>query len=130
MPNTTLANDVLANIQAGNTTDTSFGFVVAPDGDTFSTDENGTTVRTINKIASLLEISVCTVGAYSFDDAVKVNTRSYDKWLETQNKENKENKKEEKRNMTEKTIINPNEDQKDIEERSYWSNSKIYELHR
>ena len=50
LPNTTLANDVLANIEAGNTTDTSFGFVVSEDGDQFSTDDNGTPVRTINHI--------------------------------------------------------------------------------
>lgn len=116
LPNTTLANDVLANIQAGNITDTSFGFVVAPDGDTFGTDENETTVRTINKIASLLEISVCTVGAYSFDDAVQVDTRSYEKWLKNENNQNKSEKRD--KNMTEKTIIEP-EKKENIEERSF-----------
>ena len=120
LPDTTLANDVLANIQAGNTTDTSFGFVVAPDGDTFTQNDDGSVTRTINQVKSLFDVSICAVGAYDLgDDSVQVNTRSYDKWLETQNKENKENKKEEKRSMTEKTIINPNEDNKHIEERSF-----------
>lgn len=117
LPDTTLAKDTIENVKSGNTTDTSFAFIVAPDGDTFSTDENGTTVRTIKKIASLLEISVCTVGAYSFDDAVKVNTRSYDKWLESQNK--KDDNKGEKRSMTEKTIIEPTEKQEHIETRAF-----------
>lgn len=111
---TTLANDVLANIQAGNTTDTSFGFVVAPDGDTFTQNDDGSVTRTINQVKSLFDVSICAVGAYDLgDDSVQVNTRSYDKWLSNQNK------KEEKRSMTEKTIINPTEDQKDIEERSF-----------
>lgn len=117
LPNTTLANDVLANIEAGNTTDTSFGFVVAEDGDQFSTDDNGTPVRTINHIKSLFDVSICAVGAYSLgDDAVKVNTRSYDKWLENQNK--KDENKGEKRSM-EKTIIKPTENKAKIEERSF-----------
>lgn len=118
LPNTTLANDVLANIQAGNTTDTSFGFVVADDGDTFTQNDDGSVTRTINQVKSLFDVSICAVGAYDLgDDSVQVNTRSYDKWLETQNK--KDDNKGEKRSMTEKTIINPNEDQKDIEERSF-----------
>lgn len=118
LPNTTLANDVLANIQAGNTTDTSFGFVVAPDGDTFTKNDDGSVTRTINQVKSLFDVSICAIGAYDLgDDSVQVNTRSYDKWLETQNK--KDDNKGEKRSMTEKTIINPNEDQKDIEERSF-----------
>lgn len=118
LPDTTLANDVLANIQAGNTTDTSFGFVVAPDGDTFTKNDDGSVTRTINQVKSLFDVSICAIGAYDLgDDSVQVNTRSYDKWLETQNK--KDDNKGEKRSMTEKTIINPNEDQKDIEERSF-----------
>lgn len=117
LPNTTLANDVLANIEAGNTTDTSFGFVVSEDGDQFSTDDNGTPVRTINHIKSLFDVSICAVGAYDLgDDAVKVNTRSYDKWLENQNK--KDENKGEKRSM-EKTIIKPTENKAKIEERSF-----------
>lgn len=118
LPDTTLANDVLANIQAGNTTDTSFGFVVADDGDTFTQNDDGSVTRTINQVKSLFDVSICAVGAYDLgDDSVQVNTRSYDKWLSNQNK--KDEKKEEKRSMTEKTIINPTEDQKDIEERSF-----------
>lgn len=116
LPNTTLANDVLANIQAGNIQDTSFGFVVADDGDTFTTDENGKPVRIINQVKSLFDVSICAVGAYDLgNDAVKVNTRSYDKWLSNQNKNNNG----EKRSMTEKTIIKPTEEQGDIEKRSF-----------
>lgn len=118
LPNTTLANDVLANIEAGNTTDCSFGFVVADDGDTFSKDDNGTPVRTINHIKSLFDVSICAVGAYDLgDDAVKVNTRSYDKWLENQKKNNTQEQGE-KRSM-EKTIIKPTENKAKIEERSF-----------
>lgn len=117
LPNTTLANDVLANIQAGNTTDTSFGFVVADDGDTFTQNDDGSVTRTINQVKSLFDVSICAVGAYDLgDDSVQVNTRSYDKWLKNENNQNKSEKRD--KNMTEKTIIKP-EKQENIEERSF-----------
>ena len=114
LPDTTTANDVLANIQAGNISDTSFGFVVADDGDQFTEDDDGNVTRTINQVKSLFDVSICAVGAYDLgDDAVKVDTRSYTKYLES--------KKTEKRNkdMTEKTIINPAENKEETEVRDY-----------
>lgn len=114
LPDTTTANDVLANIKAGNVSDTSFGFVVADDGDQFTEDDDGNVTRTINQVKSLFDVSICAVGAYDLgDDAVKVDTRSYTKYLES--------KKTEKRNkdMTEKTIINPAENKEETEVRDY-----------
>ena len=114
LPDTTTANDVLANIKAGNVSDTSFGFVVADDGDQFTEDDDGNVTRTINQVKSLFDVSITACGAYDLgDDAVKVDTRSYTKYLES--------KKIEKRNkeMTEKTIINPVENKEEKEVRSY-----------
>lgn len=117
LPDTSVANDVLTNIKAGNITDTSFGFVVADDGDQFTKDDNGAVTRTINQVKSLFDVSVCAVGAYDLgDNTVQVDTRSYDKWLSSQKKQ--ENKGEQ-RSMTEKTIIKPTEKQEDIEKRSF-----------
>lgn len=114
LPNTSVANDVLENIKAGNVSGTSFGFVVADDGDEFTEDDDGNVTRTINQVKSLFDVSICAEPAYELgDDAVKVDTRSYTKYLES--------KKIEKRNkkMAEKTIINPVENKKETEVRNY-----------
>ena len=114
LPDTTTANDILTNIKAGNVSDTSFSFAVADDGDQFTEDDDGNVTRTINKVKSLFDVSICAVGAYELgDDAVKVDTRSYTKYLES--------KKIEKRSkdMAEKTIINPAENKEEKEVRSY-----------
>ncbi len=117
LPDTTIANDVLANIQAGNISDTSFAFAVGDDGDTFTKDDNGNVTRTIKHIKSLFDVSVCCIGAYdNGNDAVQVDTRSYEKWLKNENNQNKSEKRD--KNMTEKTIIKP-EKQENIEERSF-----------
>lgn len=121
LPDTTTANDVLANIQAGNISDTSFAFAVGDDGDTFTKDDNGNVTRTIKHIKSLFDVSVCCLGAYdNGNDAVQVDTRSYEKWLKNENKSESNQNKSEKRdkNMTEKTIIKP-EKKENIEERSF-----------
>lgn len=113
LPDTTTANDVLANIQAGNISDTSFAFTVGDDGDTFTKDDNGNVTRTIKHIKSLFDVSVCVLGAYdNGNDAVKVDTRSYDKWLNNRQKGEKEN-------MTAKTIIKPAQNESNIEKRSF-----------
>lgn len=116
LPNTTVANDVLENIKQGNVQDTSFGFVVDDGGDTFTKDDKGNVVRTIKKIKDLFDCSICAVGAYDLGaDAVKVNTRSYEKWLGQQEKH------EEKRDFKnmEQTVIEPTENNKQQEARSY-----------
>jgi len=111
---TTTGNDVLANVQAGNTTDTSFGFVLSDGDDQFTQDDDGNVVRTINKVKSIFDVSICAVGAYDNSDddnsAVSVNTRSYEEFL---------NSKKEEKEMAEKTIINPTETKEQTETRSY-----------
>lgn len=113
LPDTTTANDVLANIKAGNVSGTSFGFVVADDGDEFTEDDDGNVTRTINQVKSLFDVSITAEPAYELgDDAVKVDTRSYTKYLKS--KKEKRSKK-----MAEKTIINPVEKTEKTEVRTY-----------
>lgn len=116
LPNTTVANDILENIKQGNVQDTSFGFDVDDGGDTFTKDDKGNVVRTIKKIKDLFDCSICAVGAYDLGaDAVKVNTRSYEKWL---GQHEKHEEKRDFKNM-EQTVIEPTENNKQQEARSY-----------
>jgi len=95
-------SDVYNLIQNGVVDSMSFAFTVPDNGDSWVEDESGNIVRTITQIDQLFEISVVTIPAYSETD-VEVATRSYEKFI---NKK-QDNSKEEKRNMTEKTIIKP-----------------------
>lgn len=97
-------SDVYNLIQNGVVDSMSFAFTVPDNGDSWIEDENGNVVRTINQIDQLFEISIVTIPAYNSTD-VEVATRSYEKFIAENNKQ--DNSKGEKRNMTEKTIIKP-----------------------
>lgn len=108
LPDTTTANDVFANVQAGNLDSCSFSFDVDDGADKWDRDDQGNITRTINQIKDLFDVSVVAVPAYdstnvntdgSDNKNVNVDTRSYEQFM----------KKEEKKNMTEKTIIDNNE---------------------
>ena len=98
-------SDVYNLINQGIINSMSFGFTLPDDGsgEQWSEDDNGDVVRLITQIDQLFEISVVTIPAYSETD-VEVATRSYEKFI---NNKKQNNSKEEKRNMTEKTIIKP-----------------------
>ena len=112
LPDTTTANDVFANVQAGNLDSCSFSFDVDDGADEWDKDDQGNITRTINQIKDLFDVSVVAVPAYDStnvntdsDDSnssnsqnVKVNTRSYENFIKGENNK-----------MTEKTIINNNE---------------------
>lgn len=98
-------SDVYNLIQQGVVNSMSFAFTVSDNGDSWIEDENGNVVRTINQIDQLFEISIVTIPAYSETD-VEVATRSYEKFI-SENKQDNSKSKGEKRNMTEKTIIKP-----------------------
>lgn len=98
LPNTSFANDVYEEITSGNVDSCSFGFEVNDGGDTWAKDDNGAVTRTINQVKSLFDVSVVAVPAYD-DTNVQVDTRSYEKFI---NKNQKEAKK-----MTKQTIIDP-----------------------
>lgn len=103
LANTTLANDVYNDIQAGNLKGCSFGFTIADNGDVWDTDANGNTIHRISQIATLDEVSVTPIPAYT-ETSVQVQ-RSLDKYLkgvkamaenkETETKETVEEPKDE-----------------------------------
>ncbi|WP_461241096.1 phage major capsid protein [Paucilactobacillus sp. N302-9] len=62
---TSLAKDVYNDILAGNLKGCSFGFKIAENGDTWSTDKNGTPIHTITEIEDISEISITSVPAYA-----------------------------------------------------------------
>lgn len=107
LPDTTTANDVFANVQAGNLDSCSFSFDVDDGSDKWDKDDQGNITRTINQIKDLFDVSVVAVPAYDStnvdaNDAdnknVNVNTRSYEQFIKGENEK-----------MTEKTIIDNNE---------------------
>lgn len=107
LPDTTTANDVFANVKAGNLDSCSFSFDVDDGSDKWEKDDQGNITRTINQIKDLFDVSVVAVPAYdstnvnadnSSNQNVNVNTRSYENFIKGENKK-----------MTEKTIIDNNE---------------------
>lgn len=107
LPDTTTANDVFANVKAGNLDSCSFSFDVDDGSDKWEKDDQGNITRTINQIKDLFDVSVVAVPAYdstnvaannSDNKDVQVNTRSYEQFIKGENKK-----------MTEKTIIDNNE---------------------
>ncbi|MGE9995395.1 phage major capsid protein [Limosilactobacillus reuteri] len=107
LPDTTTANDVFANVQAGNLDSCSFSFDVDDGSDKWEKDDQGNITRTINQIKDLFDVSVVAVPAYdstnvatnnSDNKDVQVNTRSYEQFIKGENNK-----------MTEKTIIDNNE---------------------
>ena len=106
LPDTTTANDVFANVKAGNLDSCSFSFDVDDGSDKWEKDDQGNITRTINQIKDLFDVSVVAVPAYdstnvgtdSDNQNVNVDTRSYEKFIKGENKK-----------MTEKTIIDNNE---------------------
>ncbi|WP_146979238.1 phage major capsid protein, partial [Lentilactobacillus kefiri] len=99
-------SDVYNLIQQGVVNSMSFAFTVPDNGDSWIEDESGNIVRTINQIDQLFEISIVTIPAYNSTD-VEVATRSYENFIAENNKQDNSKSKGEKRNMTEKTIIKP-----------------------
>lgn len=97
LPNTTYAKDANENIKAGNTDSMSFGFKVDKSGEEFE-KRDGQVYRKVNKIKALHECSIVTIPAYD-DTNVKVNTRSYEQFIE------KNTKKQEEGNNMDKTLI-------------------------
>lgn len=65
LPDTTLANDVRENINAGNLKGCSFGFTIADGGDSWSTADDGSTIHTVSKIATVDELTITPIPAYT-----------------------------------------------------------------
>ena len=96
--------DLYNLIQKGVVNSMSFGFVLPDDGSGEQWTEDPTTgvvTRLITHIQTLYEVSAVSLPAYS---ASTVATRSYEKFI---NNKKQNNSKGENKNMTEKTIIAP-----------------------
>ena len=108
LPDTSYANDVYENISKKILDSMSFGFVLGED--TFSQAEDGSVMRSIDKVKALNEISVVTIPAYDSTN-VQVDKRSYESFMDD-NQSNKNKKalestsetQKENKNM-EKTLI-------------------------
>lgn len=76
VPDTTYGRDLAANIRAGIVRGSSFSFTVPSGGDSWAV-EDGRSIRTIQRVDSLLDVSPTTFPAYP-DTDVTVAQRSYD----------------------------------------------------
>ncbi len=82
VPDTTYGRDIASNIRAGIVKGSSFSFTVPSDGASWSV-EDGRSVRTIQRIDSLLDVGPVTFPAYP-DADVKVAKRAFDQHLQRQ----------------------------------------------
>ncbi|MDE2442556.1 MAG: HK97 family phage prohead protease [Betaproteobacteria bacterium] len=82
LPDTQAARDLLVSIERGDVNQSSFGFRVAPNGDTWDENDEGTIIRTIKKFGRLYDVSPVTIPAYP--DAT-VGVRSMEGWKEAKN---------------------------------------------
>lgn len=64
LPATSLANDVLANIEVGNIKGMSFTFTIPDGGDTWNRQADGTLLHTVNQIGVITELTVTAYPAY------------------------------------------------------------------
>lgn len=65
LPTTQLGRDTFTNIQNGNIKGMSFGFKIAPGGDSWSVNSQGNTIHTINTIDQVFELSLTPIPAYT-----------------------------------------------------------------
>jgi HK97 family phage prohead protease len=82
VPDTSYGRDIASNIRAGIVKGSSFSFTVPSGGDSWAV-EDGRSVRTIQKIDTLLDVGPVTFPAYP-DADVKVAQRSFDQYLQRQ----------------------------------------------
>ena len=98
IPSTSFGNDLMISLSRGDISQNSFGFIV--EEDSWDQGEDGTVIRTINKVSRLLDCSVVTYPAYPDATIAQRGFIEYKTELEK-----KENKKEEtdliKRNLLE-----------------------------
>jgi HK97 family phage major capsid protein/HK97 family phage prohead protease len=84
IPNTTLGNDVYTNVENGNIKGLSFNAQIDPNnGDTWEQGADGKVIHTINHFASLAEISLTPIPAYT-ETSVQV-ARDYKEVLNNMN---------------------------------------------
>lgn len=65
LPETTLANDVLANVEAGNLKGMSFAFTIPDGGDEWTRQQDGSLLHTVNQIGIISELTITAYPAYT-----------------------------------------------------------------
>lgn len=65
LPDTQLGKDTYTNILNGNIKGMSFGFTIAPGGDSWSVNSQGNTIHTIHQIDQVFELSLTPIPAYT-----------------------------------------------------------------
>jgi len=82
LPDTTAGRDVAVEVERRDIDATSFAFLIAPDGETWVEQDDGTVLRQIKKLMLLRDLSPVVWAAYPEDE---VSLRSqYDAYRETQ----------------------------------------------
>lgn len=100
LPDTTLANDVREDINAGNLKGCSFGFTIAEGGDRYDTDSKGQTIHYVDKIESVSELTITAIPAYN-QTSVQVQ-RDLNSYLKSKEDKNMEEKKTQEQQNEEK----------------------------
>lgn len=77
-PDTTYARDLLVSLERGDVKESSFGFRVAVNGDSWGENADGVLIRTITKVARLYDVSPVTFPAYPATDSA---TRTLNEYL-------------------------------------------------
>ena len=75
VPNTTTGNDVYELVKRGDLFENSFGFISDRAKEVWTKDENGVSIRTVNNIKRLADVSIVRSGAYANTD---VAARSFE----------------------------------------------------
>ena len=88
-PDTQLARDLIASMERGDITQSSFGFTISENGDSWDEDSEGRTIRTISQVEQLFDISPVVYPAYT--DA-SVALRNFDNYKENKQKTNTKEK--------------------------------------
>jgi HK97 family phage prohead protease len=76
-PETTLGRDIVTLVRRGDLYGASFAFSVAPGGESWTQEADGSAVRTVSEVGSLYDVSVVTRPAYPQSSAA---LRSLDAW--------------------------------------------------
>ena len=118
MPNSALGDQVLESINRGDISECSFAFTLGNDCETWTQEEDGTIIRTINNILGLYDCAIVTHAAYP---ETEVSARSLKKLIELYNMKkedvklredelDKEKMKEEEKPQEEKAECNKEEE--------------------
>lgn len=100
LPDTTLANDVREDINAGNLKGCSFGFTIADGCDRYDSDSKGQTIHYVDKIDSVSELTITPIPAYT-ETSVQVQ-RDLNSYLKSKEDKNMEEKKTQEQQNEEK----------------------------